>query len=76
MNLSFVKFKQNISVSPAKALPLGLQKIELKCSIKEKKRRRGRGMGTGKGEAWRNGQLKFVSFAVVLTRLNKIYALR
>lgn len=75
MNLSFVKFKQNISVSPAKALPLGLQKIELKCSIKEKK--------GGGGEGWAQerkkrgeGQLKFVSFAVVLTRLNKIYALR
>lgn len=45
MNLSFVKFKQNISVSPAKALPLGLQKIELKCSIKEKKK-------GGRGEGW------------------------
>lgn len=53
MNLSFVKFKQNISVSPAKALPLGLQKIELKCSIKEKRGGGGRGMGTGKEEAWR-----------------------
>lgn len=76
MNLSFVKFKQNISVSPAKALPLGLRKIELKCSIKEKKKEVG-------GEGWAQerekrgeGQLKFVSFAVVLTRLNKIYALR
>lgn len=75
MNLSFVKFKQNISVSPAKALLLGLQKIELKNSIKEKKGG-GSGVGTGQGEEWRNWQLKFVSFAVVLTRLNKIYALR
>lgn len=76
MNLSFVKFKQNISVSPAKALPLGLQKIELKCSIKEKKKEAGERDGHRKGRSVENGQLKFVSFAVVLTRLNNIYALR
>lgn len=55
MNLSFVKFKQNISVSPAKALPLGLQKIELKCSIKEKKRRWGERDGHRKGRSVEKG---------------------
>lgn len=56
---------------------MGLQKIEFKSSIKEKEKKQGGGwVGTGQGEAWRNGQLKMLSFAVVLTRLNKIYALR
>lgn len=68
MNLSFVKFKKNISVFPAKALTLGLQEKQLRVQLKKERKKKTIGKG--------GGQLKFVSFLAVLTRLNKIYALR
>lgn len=63
--------KQNISVFPSEALPLVLWYIQnpitpLKGGKKGCRKRRGKG----------KRQLKFLSFPVVLTRLNKIYALR